>query len=325
MSKRPTVGVIVARFQTPRLTPGHVHLLNTALLQNDKVLLYLGCSPLKNDRQDPIDFVWRAAMVQSEPRLFIAGKTLIINQINDCGDNGVWSDKLEAEVRKETCAADLVRLYGSRDSSFLTAFGDRYETVELIPFSDFSATEIRQQTARMYPTGTEADVGVRQGMVIAAHSRYPSVVSTVDVAILESFHGTAGIWLGRKPNSAMFRFIGGFCEPKSLSDEEDAIREAKEETGLIVDDVTYIGNAQIDDWRFRKSCDKIRTRFFAARVRGGIASADDDIAEIRWFSYSEFKMSPIVSEHGALKQMFIDWVERTSEGLNYFAKVMKFI
>jgi bifunctional NMN adenylyltransferase/nudix hydrolase len=331
-----TVGVIVGRFQTPRLTPGHVHLLNTALLQNDEVILFIGSTPVRNSIPDPIPFVWRASMVQADPRLFRAGKRFQIVELPDRGSDAIWSAILHAKIQELTARGqfrtmdfeqvDVIRLYGSRDSSFLKGFDiseveTPYEKVELLPFSNFSATELRSQVANKFPSGTDTDDYIREGMIIASQSRYPIVYSTVDVAIFDVIDGKVGVWLGRKPGATQFRFIGGFTEPTSESDEEDAAREVMEETGLTVHNVTYIGNAKIDDWRYRKTQDKIRTRFFAAKAINSNACAADDIEDVRFFPIENLFTSVLVNEHGPLLQMLAKWVA-TDAGTSFVNNIV---
>lgn len=269
-------------------------------------------------------------MVQSDKRIFSAGKNLHIIELPDRGSDAIWTQALHHSIENVLSGPRMfpigkVRLYGSRDSSFLSGFDISnlnlpYEKVELLPFSNFSATELRAQVARRFPSGDEMDSYIREGMIIASQMRFASVVSTVDIAILEKQNKVAGIWLGRKPNATQFRFIGGFADPTSDSDEADAAREAEEETNLLVGAIGYIGNANIDDWRYRGEADKIRTRFFAGKVVGSTAGrgpkAKDDIAEIKWIPLKDLAKNPIVSEHGPLKKMFLNWL-KTSEGKNF--------
>ena len=323
-ARKITTGIVVGRFQTARLTPGHVHLVNTALLQNDEVILFIGCSPLKNSVKQPLDYTWRNAMFLSDERLFRAGRKLIILPIYDKGDDEVWSAQLHKAIDETRAPGSLVRLYGSRDSSFLTQFKADYERVELIPFAEFSATELRSMIARQYPSGREGDDKVREGLIMASQTRYPAVVSAVDNAIFDKIKGKLGVWLGRKPAQKKFRFIGGFAEPTSQNDEEDAIREAKEETCLLVAWPHYIGNVLVDDWRFRGEKDKIRTRFFVTVVVGGTPKAADDIAELKFVPLEHLALEELVKEHVGLRAMLADWMlsARGAEALKVIEDIL---
>lgn len=144
---------------------------------------------------------------------------------------------------------------------------------------------------------------------------YPLVISTVDVAILEQRHGVVGVWLGRKSHQSLHRFIGGFCQPDCRSDEEDAAREVLEETGLVVDKFSYIGNCFIDDARYAEGVDKIRTRFFVATVASGTARAADDIEAVKWFSLMLLSPDDVVEEHRPLMEMLREWVHSVEGAL----------
>src|ERR1041385_6524306 len=97
--------------------------------------------------------------------------------------------------------------------------------------------------------------------------RYPTVFPTVDVVIERG----GKLLLGRKPNQEKFRFVGGFADPAlDHSYEDAAIREAKEETSLVVKSVRYLGSTRIDDPRYRGTADSIITHLFFAEEWSGV-------------------------------------------------------
>ena len=57
------VGVIVGRFQVPELHPGHIDLIQTVCDAHDKVVIFLGLSPLMVTRENPLDFESRKQMI----------------------------------------------------------------------------------------------------------------------------------------------------------------------------------------------------------------------------------------------------------------------
>jgi bifunctional NMN adenylyltransferase/nudix hydrolase len=127
--------------------------------------------------------------------------------------------------------------------------------------------------------------------------RYPTVYATADVVIERE----GKLLLGRKPHQQKFRFVGGFADPAfDNSYEDSAKREAKEETGLIVSEVKYLGSARIDDPRYRGTPDCIITHLFLATDWKGEPVASDDIAELKWFPKSELSASDFVEEHHVL-------------------------
>lgn len=108
-------------------------------------------------------------MIQSDPRIQSAGKHLYITEIKDIGDDNIWMTEVQTIIKQYSGVGDLIRLYGSRDSSFLSAFAAaadgeiKYEIVELLPLDKFSASERREQIATQYPTGRDTDDKIREG------------------------------------------------------------------------------------------------------------------------------------------------------------------
>ncbi len=188
-------------------------------------------------------------------------------------------------------------LYGGRDS-FINHYGGRFPTLELEADTVCSGTVIRKQTsikAINHPA-------FRSGIIYAYYNQYPRVFTTVDVAI---YNGDKGeLLLGKKPNQNLYRFIGGFAESNSDSFEADALREVAEETGLEVSFPEYVGSAKIDDWRLRKSRDKIKTIFYVSAYIFGNAKGADDIEKVKWFKFDTLKETDIVPEHRILFHMF---------------------
>ena len=111
--------------------------------------------------------------------------------------------------------------------------------------------------------------------------------STVDIAIVDR-HANK-ILLGRK--GTRWCIIGGFTDPTSMSDEEDACRELKEETGLVAQphELKYIGNFAIPDGRYVGTIHAIRTHFYLFDVNHKVVTpkGSDDIEEVCWFSLKD--------------------------------------
>ena len=57
------VGVIIGRFQCHKLTDGHKELINYVISKSDKVLIFIGVSPLKPDIKNPLPFEMRKQMI----------------------------------------------------------------------------------------------------------------------------------------------------------------------------------------------------------------------------------------------------------------------
>ena len=71
-----------------------------------------------------------------------------------------------------------------------------------------------------------------------------------------------------------------------------------------------IGSRIIDDWRYRKSRDKILTTLTVSDYLGGDAEPGDDIVEVGWFPLSSYG-EVLVPEHHVLKDMLAEYLLRT--------------
>lgn len=271
------VGVIVGRFQVHELHDAHKTLINEVLSRHDKVILILGLSPLMVTQENPLDFQARKQMLLAE------FPSLNVLYIKDRVSDQLWSKDLDAKILDLITPAQKPMLYGGRDS-FIAHYKGRFDTEELEPevYVRFSGTDIRKQIASRSTTG---DPNFRAGVVWASQSKFPTCYPTVDVVIL----GGDGerMLLCRKPDETKFRFIGGFADPRSPSYEADVRREVAEEAHIEITDPKYVGSVLIDDWRYRREVDKIKTLLFTADHMYGSPQPDDDIVELRWFDNTD--------------------------------------
>lgn len=286
-----TVGVIVARFQTTELHAGHRFLLDEVSERHPKMLVVLGSpqtwvATVKN----PLDFATRRELVlRAYPNALIA-------EARDNRSNAIWSAKLDRIIR-EACPGHEPVLYGSRDS-FLSYYTGKARRVELPPVEGACATDVRTDVT-MHPSHT-ADF--RAGAIYAAAMRPPIVYQAVDIAIID--RDRKRVLLGRKvEEEGRLRFIGGFVDTTDSSLEAAAKREAYEETsGLEIADLRYLGSERIDDWRYRKTSDRLMTAFFVATYVFGHAQASDDLDGLEWVDLDSFETRLVEAHHplGAL-------------------------
>lgn len=276
------IGVIIGRFQTPFLHEAHINLIESVIRKHKKVIILLGVSVLRGTFRDPLDFQTRALMIRDR------FPEAIISHVTDNRSNEAWSKNVDNVIDTLKSPIDSPILYGSRDS-FIPYYSGKYPTKELDSDVVMSATSLREAALQNVKNSND----FRAGVIVGASTRYPTVFTTVDVAI---FNGDK-ILLGRKKNEEKFRFIGGFADVNSNSFEEDAIREVAEETTLSIDGLTYVGSYAIDDWRYRKVSDKIRTIFFKGTYQFGRAEPKDDIAEVKWFEFTKLTEDDIIPEH----------------------------
>lgn len=268
------VGVIVGRFQVPELHEAHRDLIQTVVDAHPKVLIVLGLSPVLGTRENPLDFVARKQMILES---FPSVTCMFIKDVNS---DAIWSKQLDRIISDFLTPNQQALLYGSRDS-FIEHYEGKYPTQVLKQRVWVSGTAIRREVSRE----VKATSDFRRGVVWAAYNRFPTSFTTVDVAIFNE--DESQLLLGRKEYENRFRFIGGFSEVDSVSYEQDARREVSEETGISITDPVYIASIKVDDWRYRREVDKIKTLLFVAKHQFGEPRPGDDIYELRWFPIAQ--------------------------------------
>lgn len=285
------VGVVVGRFQTHVLTDGHIDLLNEVNARHSKMIVVLGRSPLLNTTRNPLDLSARRHMIRE------AYPDAEVAYVKDTPSDEVWSRDLDEIIADHISLSQSIMLYGSRDS-FVNVYSGRFPTSDLEADVIASATELRRSISKQTLSTPEG----RAGAIYAALNRFPTVYATVDVAIWNEDH--TRLLMARKPKENLYRFVGGFADPRSPSFEADARREVAEETGLEISNPKYIGSTLVDDWRYRAEVDKIKTLLFeATRLFGGQPKANDDIAEVRWFDWANLREDMLVPTHHPLLAM----------------------
>lgn len=285
------VGVVVGRFQVDELHEAHKQLIDHVCEQHDKVVIVLGVSPLWSTRVNPLDFEARKQMI-----LAVYPHVTVV-YVQDSHSDEVWSARLDRIVRDLTTPAQSVVIYGGRDS-FIDHYFGKYDTRELEQdtWVSMSGTDVRR---RISTARTRDSSDFRAGVVWSAYSRFPACYTTVDVAIM-NLQREPQILLGRKEHEDLFRLIGGFVEPSSESFEQDARREVMEETGIEVGNLRYVGSFKIDDWRYRREVDKIKTLLFTAEYVFGAPNPGDDIVEVRWFKMAGLRPDHVMPPHRPL-------------------------
>jgi bifunctional NMN adenylyltransferase/nudix hydrolase len=268
------IGVIIARFQTPYLHPGHEALIESVHSQHKKVVIVLGVSPVLGSKRNPLDFHTRDKMIKrSYPNV-------IVLPLPDHPLDTVWSAHLDNLLMNTFPGASFM-LYGSRNS-FINYYSGRCKVQELPPHGEFSATEIRDSIKEQVMDSME----FRAGVIYAYANTYPKVYTTVDVAVFKN--NKQEILLGKKENDQKWRLIGGFTDPSDEGFEKAALRELQEECGdITVTGMAYEGSFRVDDWRYKNETDKIITTLFSTDFIAGEPKANDDIAELGWFLLSE--------------------------------------
>lgn len=281
------IGVIVGRFQVPELHEAHTDLIQTVVDNHERVIIFLGLSPLKATVNNPLDYKSRVQMINKK------FPDVDIYFIKDVPSDFVWSSNLDYQISDLIGPQQTVTLYGSRDS-FITHYHGKHQTQELESDRIISGSEIRKQVSNKHHNSSD----FRAGVIWATMNQFPSAIPTVDIAIVDKqAEGGYKVLLAKKPNEDKYRFIGGFANPEGNGFEEDAKRETFEETGLEVSNLQWVGSYPINDWRYRGEQNKIITTFFIGEYTHGKAKANDDISEILWVPLRHLNEQLFVDEH----------------------------
>lgn len=289
------VGIIIGRFQVPKLHEAHIDLIQSVINKHPKVVIFLGLSPCKTTHNNPLDFEARKQMI-----LEVFSHVNVL-YIKDEPSDETWSKKLDNQINDLIGPTQKVVLYGGRDS-FIPHYKGKHSTIELEPTCFVSGSEIRREITNKVKSSAD----FRAGVIWAVGNQYPMPFTAVDIAIVDD---KWRVLLAKKSNETQYRFIGGFADTNSNCFEDDAIRETQEETGLEVSHPVYIGSAKIQDWRYRNEVNKIKTLLFVVSHVFGSPKANDDISEVKWFSIKDLRKEDLVKEHGVLLDMFLSYAK----------------
>jgi len=298
IQKNAEVAVIIGRFQVNKLHPGHRSLINYVLDNHKKVIILLGVSRIQNTRKNPLDFASRKAMLQKE------FPSVTILPIRDQRYNEKWSKDVDSIIPIVYGEKSTV-IYGSRDS-FIPYYSGKFPVIELEESVTYNGTNIREEVARETINSDD----FRSGVIYSAYNQRGTAYQTVDIAVVND---QQEMLLARKPNEKFYRFIGGFVDVEDTSLETAALRELREEASvnLVTGTPQYITSQKVDDWRYKGEDSGIMTTLFLAKYRMGMASANDDIEEVKWVKIKDLSnwhgiRTKIMPEHRELMKVLID-------------------
>lgn len=291
------IGVIVGRFQTPYLHAGYKELFEYVRYRHSRVFVFLGVSPVKGTKHDPLPFQARRAMIETEY------PTFEVFSIDDVFDVDKWSRNLDRQIDLMAGPGQRAVLYGSRDC---TKYTGKYPLESVRDVTKISSTEVREQVGLKW----QNDQKWREGVVWLSQNRFPVCYPTVDMAVVDFENDM--VCLARKPHETKYRFPGGFADIHSDSYESDAIRELSEEFNIDALALDYIGSTIVDDARYRSQVDKIKTLFYAVTKWNGTPTPGDDLkgGEAKWFTFEALEKNEealIVPTHRILWTMLRNW------------------
>lgn len=276
-----TIGVIIARFQTPYLHEGHRNLIESVKARHNKLVIVLGVSPVLGSRRNPLDFHTRERMIKK------AYNDLVVLPLPNHPLDLKWSENLD-QLLANTFPGSKFRLYGSRDS-FIPFYNGKIETEQLPETGAHSSTLLREQISDRVLDSEE----FRTGIIYAYSNTYVKVYPTVDIALFRN--NKTELLLGKKTIDNKWRLLGGFSDPTDDSFEAAAKREMIEECGEVdTTPMQYEGSFRVADWRYLNEADKIITTLFSTDFVSGDAKGSDDIAEVKWFTLREINEMMLV-------------------------------
>lgn len=304
------IGVIVGRFQVDNLHEAHHNLITTVITNHTKVLIFIGNSPTKVTRKNPLDFITRKIMILNRyPEVTVL-------PIKDMASDDEWSKAIDERI-EDAFDMGTITMYGSRDG-FIPHYSGKHNTVTLEATVPISGTKIRESIRNTIGDSDE----FRKGVIYAAYNKYPIAYHTVDAAILKTIFLSSElcrnqVLLAHKKtdDKDKWRFVGGFVDPTQDKSAEDAVkREVYEETsGIEVSEPKYIGSALIKDWRYVNEADNIITSFFVMDYNFGVPKAADDIQDLKWFNIDDIikrKLIDVVDEHHILFNQLISYLKK---------------
>jgi bifunctional NMN adenylyltransferase/nudix hydrolase len=269
-----TIGVIIARFQSPYLHEGHKALVKSVRKNHNKIVIVLGVSPVRGSRKNPLDYHTRETMIKK------SFPDVMVLPLPDHPLDAKWSENLD-NLLGNAFPGSSFTLYGSRDS-FITSYSGQFEIVELPKTGTFSASIIREHLSDKVLDSDE----FRTGVIYAYSNMYVKVWATVDIAMFRN--NKSELLMGKKTIDNKWRLLGGFSDVTDASYEETARRELTEECGHVeITEMKYEKSFRVQDWRYKSEEDKIITCLFSTDFVNGDPKGKDDIAQVKWFTITE--------------------------------------
>lgn len=255
--------IIVGRFQAPTLHEGYQKLLAEGFdtSKYDNVLIIVCNAYRIPSKTDPLNYQQRLHILHDYIKTVHVKANFQIAPLNDNPSDEVWSNNLDCIIESHGFKLkDCVFLH-SRDSFHTYYSGNVENCVEVEAVRSISSTDVRGQ--RKYFTVRDTNEDFARGVTYATQQGYPSIVPTVDVAVLLKTSEGVKIILGKKSNKETYCLPGGFVDTTDASIHYAGSREVLEETNVVVssDNLEYVDSMFIKDWRF-KGDDRILTTLF---------------------------------------------------------------
>ncbi len=257
--------ILIGRFQIPAMNESCRKLIEAIRKQHSELVLVLAEPKISASRENPLPVQSRIAMIKE------AFPDIAIHTLKDHPLDDEWSKSLDKLI-DEISGNGQVMIYSTRER-FINYYSGKHPT-SAIPDEKSEDVKVEEESG---------SISFRRGMVHAASKRYASVFPTVDVVVFRK--GRSEMLLGKKDIDGKWRLIGGFADPSDDGFAAAAKRELNEECGDIqTTELAYENSFSINDWRYRFEQDKIITTLFSTDYVAGTPQAQDDVADLEWFS-----------------------------------------
>jgi bifunctional NMN adenylyltransferase/nudix hydrolase len=296
---KKSLGVIVGRFQTAQITPGHQFLFDEVYKKHDTVVTFVGSKPplYQPDEKNPLDFFSRKKM------LMTYNPNLSVLSITDKGDDESWSDDLDKKIDEIRGTFDAI-LYGSRDS-FISHYTGKFKTVELESNIIYSATSVRERIIQDAKDSDEFRAGVIYGLsnriVSGIHCSYGLIVDS-----------NSRVLIGKRKGDKYYSLFGGMYSPEVDKTYSDTMkRTIREQLGsnIEIGNTKFLFDTQLEHWAYSSSNEKVHGNFFICKVAWGYARPNHEFEFVEWVTVKEFENKMFSLEFSLLKDSFLEELE----------------
>lgn len=300
-----STAVIVGRFQTDRLTEGHIAFIDKAKELNNEVIILLGTRDTPATNKNPLSFDIRKSMIHEKYG------NILIKPLPDNASDVEWSKNLDKTIKHLIIDYNItnpITLYCGRDG-FKSHYHGEYPVEEIETGIEHVSATTRRKEIKDTPTN---NADFRAGIIYAIEKLWPRTYLTIDIGLVKlDEHGEVDSMLvGKKPGSDKWQLPGGFVDNTDVDFEQAVRRELREESGLSIEgSVDYVGNYLIPDWRIRDIQDKSivhRTVLYTAQYCFGAPVASDDLMEVQFVDFADLKKN-IHPIHKKLVNEIIDF------------------
>lgn len=295
-----TIGVVLGRFQLPRLHAGHKTLVRKVQELHEQVIIVIAETPISFNRKNPLTGKLRKALLEAEYKEQVSKGTIQVVVLKNNESDEIWSVNFDQLLNDTAPDAGGFVIYGARDNS-LKHYSGRYFTKQIDLELPTSATKVREKVAQVFPKGKRALQNFAAGVIHTTAHIFPVSYTTMDLAVIREDQGNIQTLLCYKKQYQKWFFCGGFIDPTDETILDAVKREKAEELGinLEVGDYKFIGDYKINDWRYRGTEHGIRTMFHVGTYMWGEAKASDDIDDVEWFDLNRAQ-EIIADEHKPL-------------------------